>query len=186
MDPNKEDRKEKAMKNKMHVKLFTYLLIVFFTSLATAYGDNPGGMNPGTTPYFRAALTGGNETPPVNTKAKGTATLETSASGDQMLYKLTDKDISDVTAAHIHMGKKGQEGPPIVNLYKGPEKKGPFSGTLAQGTITDTDLVGPLKGKQIPDLAKLIESGDAYVNVHTRNHPNGEIRGELRYKPVGE
>jgi hypothetical protein len=28
-------------------------------------------------------------------------------------------------------------------------------------------------------LIKIIEDGQAYANVHTRQHPNGEIRGQL-------
>jgi hypothetical protein len=54
-----------------------------------------------------------------------------------------------------------------------------FSGELAKGTITDKNLVGPLAGKTIADLVKLIKDGGAYVNVHTPAHPGGEIRGQI-------
>ena len=47
------------------------------------------------------------------------------------------------------------------------------------GYITSSDLVGPLKGKQISDLVKLINDGEAYVNVHTETNPKGEIRGQI-------
>jgi CHRD domain len=40
-------------------------------------------------------------------------------------------------------------------------------------------LKGPLEGKQITDLVKLIEEGRAYTNVHTEQNPDGEIRGQL-------
>lgn len=168
------------------IQLFTLLLIAAFAALGTAFADNPAGSNPGSTPYFRAKLTGSKEVPPVSTNARGEVTLEALAGDNQITYKLTDQNIQNITAAHIHMGKKGQEGPPVVSLYSGPEKKGPFTGTLAAGTITDKDLVGPLKGKHVSDLIGMMESGDAYVNVHTRQHPTGEIRGELAYAPVGE
>jgi hypothetical protein len=36
-----------------------------------------------------------------------------------------------------------------------------------------------LKDKQISDLVKLINDGQAYVNVHTEANPMGEIRGQL-------
>jgi hypothetical protein len=29
------------------------------------------------------------------------------------------------------------------------------------------------------DLLRVLKSGDAYVNVHTTNHPGGEIRGQV-------
>ncbi len=51
--------------------------------------------------------------------------------------------------------------------------------SLAQGDISSSKLEGPLKGKQISDLTKLIEDNDAYVNVHTKQNPNGEIRGQI-------
>lgn len=44
---------------------------------------------------------------------------------------------------------------------------------------TDEDLVGPLAGMTLEDLVALIESGDAYVNVHTVANPGGEIRGQV-------
>ena len=35
------------------------------------------------------------------------------------------------------------------------------------------DLVRPLKGKQMSDLVKLINDGQAYANVHIQTNPNG-------------
>ncbi|TMF90831.1 MAG: CHRD domain-containing protein [Chloroflexi bacterium] len=40
---------------------------------------------------------------------------------------------------------------------------------LAEGTFRPT-----------PELLAAIISGDAYANVHTLQHPAGEIRGRLR------
>jgi hypothetical protein len=52
-------------------------------------------------------------------------------------------------------------------------------GPLAQGNFTAADLKGPLAGKQLFDLVNMIKNGDAYVNVHTTQNPEGEIRGQL-------
>jgi hypothetical protein len=69
--------------------------------------------------------------------------------------------------AHIHQGKAGASGQPVVEL------------SMGKGTITASDLKGPLAGKQISDLVKMIKSGGAYVNVHTQQNQMGEIRGQI-------
>ncbi len=48
-----------------------------------------------------------------------------------------------------------------------------------KGTITSSNLQGPMAGKQISDLVNLIKSGQSYVNVHTEKNKNGEIRGQI-------
>jgi hypothetical protein len=49
----------------------------------------------------------------------------------------------------------------------------------AHGNLRADNLEGPLAGKQITDLIKMIKDGNAYVNVHTVQNPNGEIRGQI-------
>jgi hypothetical protein len=36
-----------------------------------------------------------------------------------------------------------------------------------------------MAGKQIEDLANNMTNGGTYINVHTQQHPNGEIRGQI-------
>ena len=149
--------------------LFAVLAIFLTTSLGLAAAHS-----------FKAKLSGEEETPmAVKTKAAGEADFKLSKDGKELTYILKVKGIENATAAHIHAGKKGEEGAPVVGLFKGP-KEGKFSGILAKGTITDKDLVGPLAGKTVEDLDKMIKDGDAYVNVHTKQVPGGEIRGQLR------
>jgi CHRD domain len=45
--------------------------------------------------------------------------------------------------------------------------------------INAANLQGPLKEKTIPDLVQLINTTQTYVNIHTVEYPNGEIRGQL-------
>ncbi|HEX9024386.1 MAG TPA: CHRD domain-containing protein [Geobacteraceae bacterium] len=129
---------------------------------------------------FSAKLSGNEVVPLVKTPAKGDAEFTLTKNGKELTYKLTVTDIENVTAAHIHLGKKWKSGPPVVGLFAGPQKEGKFSGVLAEGVITEKDLMGNLMGKPLTALVKLIKSGGAYVNVHTVGHPDGEIRGQIK------
>jgi hypothetical protein len=51
--------------------------------------------------------------------------------------------------------------------------------TVANGKIAAADLVGPLAGKSLDDLMALLSSGNAYVNLHTRAFPGGELRAQI-------
>jgi hypothetical protein len=129
---------------------------------------------------FKAKLTGKDEVPAVTTKAKGEAVFKLSKDGKELTFTLKVKNIENASAAHIHAGKKGENGGPVVGLFSGPKKEGTFSGQLAAGTITDKNLIGPLAGKTVADLVTMIKSGGAYVNVHTDKNKDGEIRGQLK------
>jgi hypothetical protein len=45
------------------------------------------------------------------------------------------------------------------------------------GGATSDDLQGRLKGKSLSDFHELIVNGTVYVSIHTKDFPNGEIRG---------
>jgi hypothetical protein len=84
----------------------------------------------------------------------------------------------NATAAHIHQGKVGANGPIVVTLYKTSDPSpGLFGGY--SGNITSSMLEGPLKGKQLAALVDLLGNGQAYVNVHTIKYKNGEIRDQV-------
>lgn len=129
---------------------------------------------------FHAKLVGNDEVPSVKTKAKGEVTFRLSSDGKELNYKLHVKNIENPNAAHIHLGMKGKNGPPLANLFTGPKKEGKFSGDLSEGTIKAEDLKGDLMGKSLDDLVQLIKSKSIYVNVHTDANPDGEIRGQVK------
>jgi hypothetical protein len=128
---------------------------------------------------FTATMTGSEEVPPKNTKATGTATFVSSTGGSSVAYKIHVANIKGVTMAHIHSGDIGKNGPIVVTLFKSASPTGTMNGLLSQGTITSANLEGPLKGKTISDLIRLINDGTAYANVHTEQNPKGEIRGQI-------
>lgn len=137
----------------------------------------------GTTHNFGTHLTGDAERPnPVPTRAQGQAIFRLSDDGTSLDYKLITANITNVTMAHIHCGAASGTGPIAVWLYPAAPPAslipGRSQGVLAEGTITS--VASTACGlTSLTQLMALIESGGAYVNVHTSAYGAGEIRGQL-------
>lgn len=142
---------------------------------------------------FRTRLSGAEEVPPVDTRARGRAIFElrSGPDGDALLFRLNVANIQNVVAAHIHLAPAGENGEIVAFLFGPvPPALGRFRGVLAAGAITDGDLVGPLAGQPLEALINEMEVGNTYVNVHTDDgvdppntgpgdFPGGEIRGQI-------
>lgn len=123
---------------------------------------------------FEAQLSGDAEVPPVDTDASGTATF--TLTDETVEYEIEVSNLVDVVAAHIHVGTAAENGPIAVGLFASEEPQTIQSGVLAQGQFTASDVQGDFTLGQVLNL---MESGGAYVNVHTTANPPGEIRGQL-------
>jgi hypothetical protein len=124
-----------------------------------ACGTMSSMMGGGTT--SRVHLTGAEEVPPVSTSAMGDGSFTVGSDG-AVKGSVSTTGVQG-TAAHIHQGAKGQNGPVIVPLTKNGD------------TYT------------APDGAKLNEAqisaykaGNLYVNVHSAANKGGEIRAQLQ------
>jgi hypothetical protein len=172
------------MSDKTILKVTAIITVLLFATVSTVFGfatltsTTPSAFAQNQQPFFDAKLTGKDEVPAIDTKASGIAEF-TSTGADSMTYKVNVSDMQKVTAAHIHKGKTGENGPVIVTLFKTDSPSATTSGVLSVGNINSAKLEGPLAGKTLSDLTNLINSGEAYVNVHTEANPNGEIRGQL-------
>ena len=96
-------------------------------------------------------------------RARGTFTAAVAKTGSTgvITWRLTFSRLTGkAIAAHIHSGRRGVPGPVIVPLCA-PCKTGVRGRTTVSASV-------------LSDL----ESGNAYVNVHTRKNPAGEIRGQ--------
>ncbi|GLB61034.1 CHRD domain-containing protein [Cytobacillus sp. NCCP-133] len=129
---------------------------------------------------FFARLKGSEEVPPVRTDAFGTAKFKVSKDKRKMGYRLTVNDLSNFTQAHIHLGRRGVNGPVVVFLFGLIDPDISVNKGVVEGIITARDLVGPLEGKPLSVLIDLMSDGDTYVNVHTAQNPDGEIRGQIK------
>jgi hypothetical protein len=123
---------------------------------------------------FTSTLSAQEEVPPTNSQATGMA--EFTVMGDNVQYSVNASNIQSVTAGHIHSGKQGENGPIVVTLFK---YDSPMNQVAEKGSITADKLEGPMAGKQLSDLATAMSNGETYVNIHTEQNPNGEIRGQI-------
>jgi hypothetical protein len=132
---------------------------------------------------FTAPLSGDQEVPPVATTATGLAKFRLSKDGTELSYKLIVANIDDVLMAHIHQAGAGQNGPIVAWLYPGAPPPvlipGTSNGVLAEGVVTEANLMGPLAGEPLSALIEAMAGGGTYVNVHTSANPGGAVRGQI-------
>ncbi len=133
---------------------FRGILVATALALATISGA-------ATADELKVKLSGDMEVPPVTTKATGNADI-TINKDMTVKGKVMTTGVAG-SMAHIHHGKVGANGPPIVTLSKNGDN-----------------------GWAVPAGAKLSEAeykaymaGDLYINVHSAEHKDGEIRGQM-------
>ncbi|KXB31786.1 CHRD domain-containing protein [Dechloromonas denitrificans] len=111
-------------------------------------------------------LSGAAEVPPVVTSA--------SASGE--ITVLPNRNISGSikvtgmvpTKAHIHEAAVGKNGPPIITLTFSP----------------DNTFAVPADSRLSEAQFNSFTMGNLYVNVHSAQYPDGEIRAQIPGKPM--
>lgn len=111
-----------------------------------------------------AKLTGAAEVPgPGDPDGSGTVQVTINPAKNEVCFDMTVAKIDEATAAHIHEGAVGKDGPPKVTL--------------------DTPKTGSAKGCKSADAAvvKAIMGNptDFYINVHNTAFPKGAVRGQL-------
>ena len=138
---------------------------------------------------FQAKLNGAAQLPePTASKATGECTLVVHDGEKKITYSLSVTDLSNAVTAELHLGGPTANGPVVFKLFPRhgeATKKGPFTGVLAEGTITAADLMGPMQGSPIADLVDELREGSAYVNIHTNDGVDGSKPGPGNYR-LGE
>jgi len=108
-----------------------------------------------------ASLSGAVEVPPGDSDGTGAFKARLNVGQGQLCYTLTSAKLGTLTMAHIHAGKAGVAGPPVVTL----------KASAPQETCMAVDKAVAQKIVAAP--------GDYYVNVHTADFPSGAVRGQL-------
>jgi|SoiMethySBSTD1v2_1073268.scaffolds.fasta_scaffold58658_3 hypothetical protein len=156
------------MKGYPFLLLVSILIIIPFYSLDTALSEDQK--------YF-TPLTGMEEVPPVNTNGTGIALFD--LVDNNINFKVNVTMLKNIQSAQIYRGEFGQNGEIIISLLNSSSPIDVHNGTLVKGQLTAKDLVGSLKGKTINELVQLFNNTKAYLNIHTEQYPNGEIRGQI-------
>ncbi len=113
--------------------------------------------------YLFADLSGKNETKAGDPDGYGDFAGVLKFKEKQFCYELSVSGIGTPTAAHIHSGKAGVDGDPVITIS--------VNGSKNQ-ICMDTDA------KLLKQIAN--DPEDFYVNVHTAAKPAGAIRGQLQ------
>lgn len=132
---------------------------------------------------FKARLTGDHEIPPVNTTAAGNAKLTFKGfkvKEDGMVSRINVTDITNVTAAKIYLGLNTEIGQPIVDLLSSAKQNKTTNALIIKTEIKPTDFEGSMSGKTMDDLKNEMIMGITYIDISTSEHPNGELRGQIK------
>ena len=107
-------------------------------------------------------LIGANEVPALNIASSGSGNItvgaDKSVSGSVTTYRVVG------TAAHIHVGAYGKNGPVAIPLTK----------------TSDNTWSVPASAKFTDEQYDAYKAGETYVNVHSAEHKGGEVRGQIR------
>jgi hypothetical protein len=147
---------------------------------------------------FRASLSGAQEVTPPQAPATPSPGVQTDTSARIQVHFA--KDLSSfrfvlpvqngvqLTQAHLHCGRPGQNGPVIVFLFPLNTGGVDVDGVLSSGSRTSADIIpGAVNceaaiGRPVRDIASLAfaaRDGLIYANVHSLTNPAGEVRGQL-------
>lgn len=162
-----------------HSFVIAACLAAFAVGTAQAHdGDHPVDAGPfdvaSGNEIFSATLLGSNEVGVIgDLDGNGFALIAIDHDTNTVNFDISFENLSTLTAAHIHSGAAGVNGPVVVNFGVPPGASG--SGNFS-GSVVDADA------EFITGLA----AGNFYVNLHTSEFPSGALRGQLAPIPEPE
>jgi hypothetical protein len=113
---------------------------------------------------FKAKLTVGQEVP--HPKIAGVGAIghfRATLNGTRLTWTLTSSHLSGPAgAAEVRVGRVGANGPVLAALCSKCDKFETGAVTLTPAAVAD------------------LLAGRAYVNIHTKTNPSGEVRGQIR------
>jgi hypothetical protein len=116
-------------------------------------------------PSLSADLTGAAEVGGGDPDGSGYVLISLSPATNRLCFGFVVNGIAPATAAHIHRGPVGANGPVVVTLIP------PTDGSSMGCVLIDPELLKDLRAN----------SDQYYVNVHNAEYPGGAIRGQLAH-----
>ena len=140
-------------------------------------GEIRGQLLPLSKRAFEAALSGDNEVPPVEGGGSGglVATIEgtTLTLGGTIDGLASPLDLNQGSGANIHEGAPNENGEIIFDLLP----------SLAADRRSGMFITGSNEFTLSPPQLAALFDGQLYINLHTEDDPDGEIRGQLLSSP---
>ena len=170
----------------MKTRLARFLTVVGLLALLTTAAASADA----SAANMRAGLSGFNEVAPKATEGNGV--FKAKASNGAIEFTLTYSRLTTPAfMAHFHFAQRGVNGGIFIWLCGKPgtpaHQPCPPGNTSQPQTVTGRITAADIQA--VPDqnvsamdmetALRIIEAGDAYVNVHTSQFPAGEIRGQV-------
>lgn len=114
---------------------------------------------------FQLEMSGDQEVPPGDPDGKASGTLSIDDSANSVSWNIAYSGFREPQAMHIHAGKAGVAGGPVVPLNVGTSEEGKLIGTASADAKTIAAI--------------LAAPADYYVNIHTAEFRPGAVRGQL-------
>ena len=122
---------------------------------------------------------GASQNPPIAGGGVGWASCTVDRNVEEFVCQARIFNIVDLSAAHLHLGGAGANGPVVVVV---PGLPTGASGALSESfTLRGTDLIARSAHgvRNFHELAYACAAGNCYLNFHTTGNPGGEIRIQL-------
>lgn len=122
---------------------------------------------------FMAELTGAAQVPPVETEGMGMADVTVDTEAMTVTWTVEYQDLTgEPVAAHFHGPATPEEtAPPVIDLTVDAEGE-------TEGEAVPMDIMSGSSEITEEGLQQL-QDGLWYINIHTEQHPDGEIRGQV-------
>jgi hypothetical protein len=121
------------------------------------------------------ALRGAAEVPPNRSSATGKGTFWVHT--DRTLNGFVETSGMEATAAHLHLGMPGTNGPLALELVR-TSSVGPV--VMEHAPLSGASWVVPRSARFTDEQYAAFLAGEIYVHIHSAAYSEGEIRGQLR------
>lgn len=142
----------------MKKNIYLILSICLFCISSTVFANKDGRI------LLTAQLSGSQEVPAVNTKAKGVVTFTLEEDRSMTINGVFDSLSGPVTNCHFHKAVSGVSGGTVLSLL-----------TYVKGNR----IYGKIPAASIQPFLLAMMKDSIYINVHTTANSGGEIRGQL-------